>query len=550
MKKILSIVFLLLGVITLSSCELDIAGNTYEIAMITDAGDIDDKSFNQGTWEGIVEFAEENDLTHKYYKPTEVADDAYVAAIDLAVSGGAKVIVTPGFLFEPAIYTAQTKYPDVKFVLIDGVPHPGDYTTFEVADNTISILFKEHESGFLAGYAAVMEGFRELGFMGGIAVPAVVRFGVGYVAGAYYAADKLGLDDFDFNMDYYDYLGTFAPGDDVKTKAAAWFNNGVEVIHVAAGGAGNSVMAAAEEATDKFVIGVDVDQADQSDTVISSAMKALGVVVKQALQNYLDGTWVGGVTQNLGATQDAVGLPLGDSFKFDNFTLEEYNRILTILKAGELVIPTTVEELELYIETLKPEPEPTSIEVALSTEAGAEILLTVVGKVIAITNHKTFVIADGTAAIFVYDASGEFIGDLALGDIVEIKGTRDAYKGMNQLSPSELVKIADLVMLDLPVVDGNTADLSGDLSHLQGHYFTFTGVTISAVSEDNWGNLTFTFTIGELTFPVRYDSRLADSEAAAAHLKAYAEGATVDLHLVLGWYDGPQFLYQAVGNIT
>ena len=282
MKKLLLFVVLLGGVFALASCE----AASYEIAMITDAGDIDDKSFNQGTWEGIVEFAEENGLTHKYYKPTEVSDDAYVAAIDLAVAGGAQVIVTPGFLFEPAIYEAQSKYPDVIFVLIDGVPHPGDYTTFEVADNTRSVLFKENESGFLAGYASVMEGFRELGFMGGIAVPAVVRFGLGYVAGAYYAANELGATDWDFNASYYTYLGDFAPSDAFKNQAAGWYSSGVEVIHAAAGGAGNSVMAAAEETTDAYVIGVDVDQSSQSSTVISSAMKALGVVVQQALQEY------------------------------------------------------------------------------------------------------------------------------------------------------------------------------------------------------------------------------------------------------------------------
>jgi basic membrane protein A len=353
MKKILLVLLSLISVITIAGCEgINISPRTYEIAMITDAGEIDDKSFNQGTWEGIVEFAEAKKLTHKYYKPAEVSDTAYVEAIDLAVSGGAKVIVTPGFLFEPAIYTAQTKYPNVKFILIDGVPHPGDYTTFNVADNTISILFKEQESGFLAGYAAVMEGFRELGFMGGIAVPAVVRFGLGFVAGAYYAAVELGLDDFEFNMDYYDYLGTFAPGDEVKTQAAAWFANGVEVIHVAAGGAGNSVMAAAAEETDKWVIGVDIDQASQSPTVISSAMKALGVVVKQALQDYLDDTFVGGQTLILGATEDAVGLPAGQSFRFKNFLFADYITILDKLADGTIVLPMDDAGLTTYIEEL------------------------------------------------------------------------------------------------------------------------------------------------------------------------------------------------------
>ncbi len=351
MKKLLVLFVLLAGVVTLASCE----AQTYEIAMVTDAGDIDDKSFNQGTWEGIVEFAEENNLTYKYYKPTEVSDDAYVAAIDLAVAAGAKVVVTPGFLFEPAVYTAQTKYPDVIFVLIDGVPHPGDYTTFNVADNTRSILFRENESGFLAGYASVMEGFRELGFMGGIAVPAVVRFGLGYVAGAYYAASKLPNNagaGWSFDPAYYDYLGGFAPDDAHKAKAAAWFTAGVEVIHVAAGGAGNSVMAAADEATNKFVVGVDVDQAAQSPSVITSAMKALGVVVQQALQDYVDGTFEGGETLVLGAAEDAVALPLGDSFRFETFTLAQYNAILEDIVDGTVVVPFAPAELTAFLTAL------------------------------------------------------------------------------------------------------------------------------------------------------------------------------------------------------
>jgi basic membrane protein A and related proteins len=334
MKKVLALFLVLIGGVALSSCITE--DLTYEIAMITDSGDIDDKSFNQGTWEGIVEFAEENNLTYKYYKPTEVSDNAYVAAIDLAVSGGAKIIVTPGFLFEPAVYTAQTKYPEVIFILIDGVPHPGDYSVFTVADNTRSILFREEQSGFLAGYAAVMEGYRTLGFMGGIAVPAVVKFGQGFIYGAGIAAQELEVE---IDVTNYEYLGTFAPSDDVKIKAATWYATGVEVIFVAAGGAGNSVMAAAEE-TDDIVIGVDIDQASQSDSVITSAMKALGVVVQQALQDYVDGGFVGGETLVLGAAEDAVALPLGESFRFVNFTEAQYNAILTRLKAGEFTIPT------------------------------------------------------------------------------------------------------------------------------------------------------------------------------------------------------------------
>jgi basic membrane protein A len=341
---------LLAGAFTLSSCQA--AETTFKVAMVTDVGDIDDKSFNQGTWEGIVEWAEENDVSHKYYRPTADEDDARLAAIDLAVAGGAEIVVTPGFMFEVVIYTAQTKYPDVKFVLIDGAPHAGDYATYETTANTKSILFKENESGFLAGYASVMEGYRELGFMGGIAVPAVVRFGLGYIAGAYHAARELGATTWEFNPAYYEYLGGFAPDDSHKAKAASWYTAGVEIIHAAAGGAGNSVMAAAEESMGGMVVGVDVDQSAQSSTVVTSAMKALGVVVQQALTEWKAGSFEGGETVVLGAAEEAVALPLGESFRFTTFTEAQYAEILGKLVDGTVAVPFTVDELGTFLTAL------------------------------------------------------------------------------------------------------------------------------------------------------------------------------------------------------
>jgi len=372
MKKILMFAVLLAGAFTLASCQA--AETTFKVAMVTDVGDIDDKSFNQGTWEGIVEWAEENNVSHKYYRPTADEDDARLAAIDLAVAGGAEIVVTPGFMFEVVIYTAQTKYPDVKFVLIDGAPHAGDYATYETTANTKSILFKENESGFLAGYASVMEGYRELGFMGGIAVPAVVRFGLGYIAGAYHAARELEATAWEFDPANYTYLGGFGPSDEIKTQAASWYSNGVEIIHVAAGGAGNSVMLAAEESESGMVVGVDVDQAAQSPKVITSAMKALGVVVKQALTEWLEevngtGTFQGGETVTLGAAEEAVGLPLGESFRFTTFTEAQYEEILAKLVDGTVSVPFTVDELGTFLEALGVgAAEVTALQAAVSGE--------------------------------------------------------------------------------------------------------------------------------------------------------------------------------------
>ncbi|HZJ99036.1 MAG TPA: BMP family ABC transporter substrate-binding protein, partial [Tissierellaceae bacterium] len=193
-----------------------------KIALITDKGNIDDKSFNQGSWEGVVEFAEREGISHNYIKPEEATDDFYLAAIDLAVEGGAEVVVTPGFLFEVAVYQAQDQYPDVKFILLDGAPRNADYSDFKTNDNVASILYAEEESGYLAGYAAVMDGMAELGFMGGMAVPAVQAFGYGYLEGAEDAAVELGLDDGAITSIYH-YTGDFDENDTNKATASTMY---------------------------------------------------------------------------------------------------------------------------------------------------------------------------------------------------------------------------------------------------------------------------------------------------------------------------------------
>jgi Uncharacterized ABC-type transport system, periplasmic component/surface lipoprotein len=343
MKKIVGLLLAVGLAFTLAACAG--ADEGFRIAMITDVGDVDDRSFNQGTWEGIVAFAEENDITHRYYRPLEVSDAAYLDTIALAIEGGAEIVVTPGFLFEPAIFQAQQLYPEVTFVLIDGVPQPGDYSEFVVAENTVSILFDEHESGFLAGYAAVQDGYRQLGYFGGIAVPAVVKFGIGFVAGAYYAADEINAT-ISLGNDRFAYLGNFEPNDNNKNAAAAWFVQGTELIFVAAGGAGNSVMAAAEEAGAK-VIGVDVDQSAQSTTVITSAKKELGNAVGQALQAWLDGSFPGGEIQVKGADNDGVGLP-EDFGRFTTFTKAQYDTLYARISSGQLVVPSNYDELVTF----------------------------------------------------------------------------------------------------------------------------------------------------------------------------------------------------------
>ena len=336
MKKFLLILLtaVLLGV-GLTACGT--TKKTYELALITDIGTIDDKSFNQGAWEGLKKYADEKKITYAYYKPTEKTDDAYVAAIDLAVKGGAKVIVTPGYLFEPAVYVAQDKYPNVKFILLDGTPHTPDYKTFRIEKNVYSIFYAEEQSGFLAGYAAVKDGYTSLGFMGGMAVPAVVRFGYGYVQGAEYAAKELGLTNVTVK---YAYLGDFAPSAEHKAAADVWFKSGVQVIFAAAGGAGASVFAAAADNSAK-AIGVDVNQSAENAVVITSAMKQLGTSVYNGLKAYYDGKFLGGQSVTLDITVDGVGLPQ-DFSRFKKFTQADYTAIVTKLVADTAKIRTSI----------------------------------------------------------------------------------------------------------------------------------------------------------------------------------------------------------------
>ncbi|MEI0560850.1 BMP family ABC transporter substrate-binding protein [Brachyspira pilosicoli] len=328
MKKLLCLLFISVMILSCGS-----GGKGYELALITDVGTIDDRSFNQGAWEGLKKYAEEKKIAHKYYQPAEKSTDAYINAIDLAVAGKAKVIVTPGFLFEPAVYKAQDTHPDVKFILLDGAPQDGTYTDFRIESNVYSVFYAEEQAGFLAGYAIVKEGYTNLGVMAGMAVPAVIRFGYGFVQGAEYAAQELGLASGTIKMNYT-YVGNFNPTPENQTLATSWYQSGVQVIFAPAGGAGNSAMAAAEQ-NNGLVIGVDVDQSAESPTVITSAVKMLGGSVYDAIDAYYNDNFPGGQSVVLDAKVNGIGLPMETS-RFKNFTKDNYDAIYQQLVAGNI----------------------------------------------------------------------------------------------------------------------------------------------------------------------------------------------------------------------
>lgn len=312
-----------------------------KIVLITDKGDITDKSFNQGAYEGVEAYATAQGIAYDYVKPLDATNEYYISAIETAINDGATVIVTPGYLFETPINAVQGDYPDVKFILLDGNPENATDGTLE--DNVYSVFYAEEEAGFLAGYASVMEGYRHLGFMGGLAVPAVQRFGHGYVQGVAQAAEELELADDAITIEYL-YTGDFQATPEVKAAAASMFSTGVEVIFACGGAVGQSVMAAAG-AADAKVIGVDVDQSADSETVITSAMKSLAISVEQALEAIFETSeWeasFGGESVVLDASADGVALP-SDFSRFDNFTASDYDTLYAKLVDGTFDVDNTI----------------------------------------------------------------------------------------------------------------------------------------------------------------------------------------------------------------
>lgn len=317
-----------------------------KIAMITDSGDITDESFNQITWETCVAYGEANGIETQYYKPAEDTDEERINAVDLAVAEGATVVVMPGYLFGPAIAEEQDLYPDVTFIAVDVTE--GDIVNLAgenvaLGSNVYICSFQEEQAGYLAGYAAVKDGYTSLGFLGGIAVPAVIRYGFGYVQGINAAAEEMGVD---VDVKYY-YGGQFYGDDAITARMEGWYADGTQVVFACGGGIYTSAVDAAAQYDGK-VIGVDVDQFPKiGDACITSAMKGLGSAVEAALDAYTSGNWssIGGKSEQLGLTQgDYLGLPTDDaSWGFTTFTKDEYETVLGGIKDGSITVSNDTE---------------------------------------------------------------------------------------------------------------------------------------------------------------------------------------------------------------
>ena len=354
----------------------DASEEKMKVAMVTDSGDITDQSFNQMTYEACKAWGKENDIEFNYYKPQSDSDEARTASVDQAVADGANVIVLSGYVFAPTVIDESDLYPEVKFLALDvsagdicekGIGEGYDYnpdhynvTDYYNEDNVYCCTYQEELSGFMAGYAAVMLGYRHLGFLGGMSVPAVNRYGYGYVQGADAAAKELGITD-EVQVEYV-CGGQFYGDVDITAYMDTWYGSkGVEVVFACGGGIYTSAAEAAVKTGGK-VIGVDSDQSATIDDykeglTVTSAMKGLQVTIDNVLDAILDNEWdkYVGKIENLGMespdpAENYVQLPEETTQWDDTFTKEDYQKLVERMYNGEYEVSsdsTTFPETEI-----------------------------------------------------------------------------------------------------------------------------------------------------------------------------------------------------------
>ena len=376
MKKFLTVLLILTMVFAMTACGGNDEGGdaeSYAVAMITDYGDITDESFNQTTYEACKEFCEANGIKFNYFKPAGDNTADRVAMVDQAVGEGYNVIVMPGYAFGGTVVEAAPNYPDVKFIVLDVAKgdileaavtkagetydyQPDNWNLEDYFDmsNVYCVVYQEEIAGYMAGYAAVKLGYEKLGFLGGMAVPAVVRYGQGFVQGCDAAAAEMNKD-IDLN---YVYGGQFFGNADITAVMDTWYKGGTEVVFAAGGSIYTSACEAAVKVGGK-VIGVDTDQAPIIDgaygdgITVTSAMKCLYPSTYNALEDIvLNGNWDKYVGQiaNLGIISDNpeenyVQIAPSTQFKDGAFTEDDYKAMVAKLNAGEIKVDNNIAEM-------------------------------------------------------------------------------------------------------------------------------------------------------------------------------------------------------------
>ena len=371
MKKFLALILALVMSLSLAACggskteekpaeekpaeteqPVEEAGADFSVAMITDYGDITDQSFNQTTYEACKAYCDANGVDFSYFKPAGDSTAERVAMVESAVDEGYTVIVMPGYAFGETITQVADEYPDITFIALD--VGEGDLGNYTLPGNVYCAVYQEELCGYMAGYAAVKLGYTHLGFLGGMAVPAVVRYGYGFVQGADAAAAEASSD---VTVDMkYAYGNQFYGDADITAYMDNWYQNlGVEVVFACGGGIYSSAAEAAAKVDGK-VIGVDVDQAGIIDggygegMTVTSAMKGLAPTVEHMLSEVAAGNWAnyGGKIETLGLVSgddpeaNYVQIPMDSTQWGDGFTQDDYKALVKNMFDGKITVSNDI----------------------------------------------------------------------------------------------------------------------------------------------------------------------------------------------------------------
>ena len=371
MKKLFSLLLAVAMLLSLAACGgsgdngAASGDGEYKVAMLSDFSGINDKSFNQTTWEACSAFGEANGMEIRYYLPTSSDDAGRIAAAELAIADGYNVIVMPGYAFAATVVELANNYPGVKIVALDvsvgdllekAVAAKGEVYDFNPANWDLSAyvdmtdvycaVYQEELCGYMAGYAAVKLGYTKLGYLGGMAVPAVQRYGYGYVQGADAAAAELGIE---IEMNYV-YGGIFYGDADITAVMDTWYANGTQIVFAC----GGSIWSSAAESAKKYgakIIGVDTDQAAEIDEAygegitVTSAMKGLGpTTINMLTEIIVNNNWAkyAGKVETLGLISEdpaANYVQLAPSTLFgEGFSAEDYAALVKAMLEGTVTV--------------------------------------------------------------------------------------------------------------------------------------------------------------------------------------------------------------------
>ena len=329
-----------------------------KVAMVTDYGDITDESFNQATYESAKAWCEANGVKFTYYKPTGDSTAERVAAIDKAIAEGYNVLLMPGYAFAGAIVETVEANPEVKFVALDVSEYDLQDAKGTAKDfswkypaNLYSAVYQEELAGYMAGVACVKLGYTKIGYLGGMAVPAVVRYGYGFVQGVNDAAKELG-NTADIELKYV-YGNQFYGDADILAYMDTWYAAGTQIVFACGGSIYTSAADAAKKVDGK-IIGVDVDQAPTIDAkwakgmTVTSAMKGLAATVKTLLTKIADGKFEGGKVETLGLVSETpsenyVQLPASTQWAEGKFTEDDYKALVADLFSGKITVSNAID---------------------------------------------------------------------------------------------------------------------------------------------------------------------------------------------------------------